>query len=562
MFSSLNFVSRRSTLTCLNGCVASSQTIASEIGVDILRKGGNAADAAVAVAAALSVVEPYSTGLGGDMFCLYYDGKSSTIQGINGSGASPKKMTIDHLQELGFSEFNKMSERSVHCVTVPGACAGWVDCHANFGSGILDLKDLLTPAISLAKDGFAVPGPITAKEWEEMVAHLIGNKYGEELLVKDSTSGELRAPEMGEVFKNPGLANVLQSIADKGKDGFYKGWVAKSIVDIIKHHGGILDHEDLEEHFTDFVEPISVEYKGLRLWEIPPNSQGIVALEVLNILKNFNLEEMAHNSADYLHLLIEAVRLSFADSLQHCADMNHCHVPIEKLLNDDYGKMQAQAINKTKSMVIPVLDDPPDGRGDTVYFTTADKEGNFCSFINSTYMKFGTGIVPEGCGFALQNRGWNFSLKPGHPNVVAPKKRPYHTIIPAMVTDAKTGKLVLSFGVMGGFMQPQGHVQVLLNMKLFGMDPQQALDAPRFLVGSGHGGAQGAVSLEEGIPECVCSSLISRGHNIVGPVRGYNRARFGRGQVIAKTKIWSTDETTDVLWAGSDPRSDGSAVGY
>uniref|UniRef100_H2Z5T6 Gamma-glutamyltransferase n=1 Tax=Ciona savignyi TaxID=51511 RepID=H2Z5T6_CIOSA len=541
------YTSRRSALTCLNGCVSSSQTLASQIGVDILKKGGNAADAAVSVAAALNLMEPHSTGIGGDMFCLYYNKSTNKVYAINGSGRAPANLTLEHLNKLGYNEHNKFEARSPLSITVPGACAGWVDCVEKFGSGNLSMQEILDPVISVAKGGFPVAGPITAHGWGENCGPLMDprNEFGKELLVQDST-GQLRAPYMGEVFRNPGLADVLESVAKHGKDGFYKGWVADAIVAAIESMGGVLSHEDLAHHTSTFEEPISIDYKGFRLWEIPPNGQGIVALEALNILKNFNVGKLGHNSTDYLHVLIEAVRLSFADALQYCADPSFSKVPFNNLLNGHYGKLRAKLIDMGKSNETCLPGDIESFKSDTVYFSTADKDGNFCSFINSTYMGFGSGVVPQNCGFTLQNRGFNFSLVPGHPNVVEPRKRSYHTIIPAMVTDAKTGELLLSYGVMGGFMQPQGHVQVLLNMIEFGMDPQEALDAPRFLVGSGHRSALGSISLESGIKENTIAELKQRGHDVTGPVEGFKRSIFGRGQVIAR----------------SDPRADGTAVGY
>ncbi|XP_078489733.1 glutathione hydrolase-like YwrD proenzyme [Ciona intestinalis] len=559
------FNSRRSVLNCLNGCVSSSQTLASQLGLDILKKGGNAADAAVTVAAALNLMEPYSTGIGGDMFCLYYDKSKNKVFGLNGSGRAPEKLTLEYLNKLGFNEENKFEYRSPLSITVPGACAGFVDCIDKFGSGKLTLKEILSPVISMARNGFPVSGPITSHGWNFSSKKLFDpkNLFGKELLVENA-DGSLCTPETGEVFRNPGLANVFESVVNHGKDGFYKGWVADEIVDVVQNMGGVLTHQDLINHESTFVEPISIDYKGFRLWEIPPNGQGIVALEALNILKNFDIGELKHNSAEYLHLLVEAVRLSFADALQYCADPSFSDLPIENMLNTEYGKLRASLIDLNKANESCLPGDIQSFQSDTVYFTTADKDGNVCSFINSNYMGFGSGIVPRGCGFTLQNRGFNFSLKPGHANVVSPGKRPYHTIIPAMVTDAKTGELLVSYGVMGGFMQPQGHVQVLLNMIEFGMDPQQALDAPRFLVGSGHTGAVGSVNLENGIQPEVMKQLKHLGHDVNGPVEGFDQAMFGRGQVIACKNIWNktSKSKNEVYWVGSDPRADGVSLGY
>nr|CAB3248963.1 gamma-glutamyltranspeptidase 3-like [Phallusia mammillata] len=560
----MNAFGPKTLLKCQKGCVASSQVLATEIGVKILKKGGNAADSAVAVAAALNLLEPCSTGLGGDAFCLFYHKASNTVKGLNASGRSPKSLTLDVVKKMGYNEENKPPVSSPLNITVPGACAGWVDCVEKFGSGKLTLQEILQPAIELAESGFQMTSPITQYHWEEG-SYLLSDKknlHGNELLVKDKSTGEFFPPKLGQTFKNPTFAQVLKSIAKHGKNGFYKGWVADAIVDTVQNMGGFLTHEDLENHKSEFVVPISIEYKGFRLWEIPPNGQGLVALEVLNILKNFNFSEMQHNSAEYLHILAEAIRLSFNDALKYCGDMDFCEPPLNLLLSEDYGQKLAKKIKKDKAMECSEIEQNGTSHGDTVYFTTADTDGNFCSFINSNYMGFGTGIVPKGCGFSLQNRGRNFTLELGHPNALEPCKRPYHTIIPAMLTDASTGEAVMSYGVMGGFMQPQGHVQVLLNMLEYGMNPQQALDAPRLLVGSGHLGAVGKVNLETGISKEVIEALKRLGHDVNGPVTGFKRALYGRGQIIANRQFWKDDATPlNCLWAGSDIRADGKAMG-
>jgi len=556
----MKFSSRRSHVMCLNGCVASSQTLATSIGIDVLKKGGNAADAAVAVAAALNVTEPCSTGIGGDAFCLFYNGSTKEVSAMNGSGRAPQRLTLDLVKKSG----QPFSPSSPLAVTVPGACAGWVDCVQRFGSGKLSLEDILTPAITLADDGFPVSGPITSDMWNNSKGVLVASENGHELLIKDKLSGKLRGPKTGEIFFNPGLANVFKSVVKQGKDGFYKGWVANEIVEAVTKAGGVLSLEDLASHKTTFEDAISIEYKGYRLWETQPNSQGIVALIMLNILKNFNLKDLDHNSSAYLHILIEATRLSFADAAKYVADPEFAEIPIDKLLSEEYGKERAALIDLDKS--IDICSPGTFGDGDTVYFTVADKDGNFCSFINSNYINFGSGIVPKSCGFSLQNRGFNFSLDANSANCIAPGKRPYYTIIPAMVTDDKTGDLVMAYGVMGGFMQPQGHVQVLLNMLEYGMDPQEALDSLRYLVGAGHTSSLGGVSLEDGIPESVSQELAEKGHKVEF-AEGFSRAKFGRGQIIASRPFWNAadeipDDSIRILHAASDPRADGCAFGY
>ncbi|XP_019615061.1 PREDICTED: uncharacterized protein LOC109462864 [Branchiostoma belcheri] len=557
-----NFISRRSPVISLHGSVASSQPLASQIGLDILKRGGNAADAAVAMAAALNVTEPCSTGLGGDCFCLFYHAASKTVKGLNGSGRAPARLSLDLLHSQGHSAECPPPPFHAHNVTVPGAAAGWVDTIEHFGSKKVSMQEILQPAIQLAEEGFPV-APVAAYHWAKGAALLQyqDNLHGGDLLIQG------KAPRAGEVMRNPHLAQTFRELASKGKSGFYRGRVAQAIADVVLEHGGLLSLDDLDSHTSTLVDPISVDYRGVRVWEIPPNGQGITALMILNIIEGFSMKDLGHNTTDYLHVLIEAIRLSFADSLWHCADMSKVKVPVEQLLSKEYAAQRRQLINMDSAMK-----EPPKGNmscgNDTVYFSVVDGEGNACSFINSNYMGFGTGLVPKACGFTLQNRGANFSLQPDHPNVIAPGKRPYHTIIPAMVTDSRTDELLMSFGIMGGFMQPQAHVQVLLNMLEFGMDPQRALDQPRLCVGPGHAGAVGSVSLEEGIHPNVRDQLKAKGHDVVGPITGHGRALFGRGQVITKGAFWLAEgderaaNDKRVFWAGSDPRADGLAIGF
>ncbi|XP_033004073.1 glutathione hydrolase-like YwrD proenzyme [Lacerta agilis] len=508
--SHLNFCSRRSPVVCSSACVASSQPLATNIGLDILKNGGNAADAAVAVAAALNVTEPCSTGIGGDCFCLYYDASTKQVHGLNGSGRSPQALTLELLKDHGFSEANRPPPLHSHNVTVPGAAAGWCDAVALHGSKKLSMLQILQPAIDLAEKGFPV-SEITSYCWKNN-AHALrapGNPHGKDLLIDG------QAPGHGQVFCNPFLA---------------------------------------------------VTFKGLHVWEIPPNGQGITALLALNILENFNLKEMGHNTARYLHVLIEAVKISFADTLWFCADPEKVAVPTAKLLSKPYARDRSKLIDLQRATAKYNQGNPFPVGSDTVYFTVVDTQGNACSFINSNYMGFGTGLVPDGCGFTLQNRGANFSLQPGHPNCLAPRKRPYHTIIPALATDADSGELLCSFGVMGGFMQPQGHVQVLLNMLEFGMNPQEALDVPRFCVEYDKKVDAWLVSLEDGIPRHIAEALIAKGHTAMAPVTGHSRSMFGRGQIITKGDWWRhwriLPSSSNVFWAGSDPRADGCALGY
>lgn len=554
------FSSRRSPVISLNGCVASSQPLATNTGLDILKRGGNAADAAVAVAAALAVTEPGSTGLGGDAFCLFYNGRTGDIKGLNGSGRSAKAQSLDYMESRGFSAEAPPSAFDALNVTVPGAPACWCDAIQRFGSHKLSLQEVLRGAVELAEVGFPV-AEVTTHHWALGVSgHRDAGKHlGPDLLIDG------HAPKRGQVFRNLALAQTLRELGECGKAPFYEGRVAAAIVDVIRENGGVMTLEDLKSHNSEVISPIGTRYKGVTLWEPPPNGQGLAALLLLNILDNFPLKDMDHNSSDYIHILAEALRLAQTDVLRYLGDPDHVTVPIEVLLEKSYGRTRAQSISLDRVMegVRPGLETG----SDTVYFCVIDGEGNACSFVNSIYMGFGSGLVPKDCGFPLQNRGANFSLRRGHPNCIAGGKRPYHTIISALVTDSESEKLLAALGVMGAFMQPQGHVQVLLNMVEFGMNPQQALDAPRVYVDYDHKSDQWTVNLEEGIDRNVAEELRRRGHNVNWPITGHKRSQFGRGQIITVGDWWDpsvnqNDRPIRVLWAGSDPRADGCAQGY
>ena len=537
----LAFHSRRSPVYATHGVVATSQPLATAAGLEILMQGGNAADAAVAAAAALNVTEPTSTGLGGDMFALYYDAQTGQVSALNGSGRAPAALTLDVLREQGFE--NELPPFHAHTVTVPGACAGWCDLIEMHGS--LDMAKVLAPAIRLAEEGFPV-APLTAYYWQRGAEHQLRHApNGHELMIDG------RAPRPGEIFRNPTLARTLRIIAEGGKDAFYRGEIGEKIAAVVQQMGGLMTQEDLAGHTSTWEQPISTVYRGVRIYECPPNGQGITALLALNILSQFDLPADPL-SAERLHLIIEALRLAFADSRWYVADPAFEQVPVEELLSMAYAGERARLIDPQRATLDQRHGAPVAG-SDTVYLSVVDGYGNACSFINSNYMGFGTGIVPEGTGFSLQNRGHNFSLNPEHPNALAPGKRPYHTIIPAMATRETDGSLYASFGVMGGFMQPQGHVQVVLALLNDGLDPQAALDRPRVCIGSGTAG--GSVSVEAGISPDVVARLAAMGHP-VEMVSGYERALFGRGQIITR------DPQTGVLCGGSDPRADGCALGY
>jgi len=534
----MKFNSRRSSVYATHGMIASSQPLASMAGLRTLQAGGNAADAAVATAAALNVTEPCSTGIGGDCFCLYYDAEKGRVMGLNGSGRAPAALTPGLLNDLGH---DAMPSNGVHTVTVPGAAAGWADTLDRFGS--MGLGEILEPAIGLAENGFPV-APLTARSWGRGVPKLKSGPYAEEMLIDG------RAPGAGELMMNPTLARTFRTLADHGKPGFYEGRIAEAIVELLGSMGGVMTTDDLKAHRSTFPEPISVDYKGTEVYEIPPNGQGITALIALNILEEYNWEGVEHSGVRHLHTLIEAMRLAFAASRWYVADPDVVHVPIKELISEEYAAERRRLIDPSKASVDVGRGSPVAG-SDTVYFCTVDGDGNACSFINSNYAGFGTGLIPQGCGFTLQNRGSGFSLEEGHPNRLAPGKRPYHTIIPGMML--RDGLLHGPFGVMGGFMQPQGHVQGVVNMVDYGMGPQEALDAPRFNIIDGTSG--GDVLIEDGVPQETMSALARMGHDVV-PSSGYARGAFGKGQVIIR------DPETGVLCAGSEPRADGQAVGW
>ncbi|KAF9076162.1 gamma-glutamyltranspeptidase [Rhodocollybia butyracea] len=540
------FPSRRSVVYGTKGIVSSSQPLATEAGLEILRKGGNAADAAVATSAALNVTEPSCCGIGGDAFCLFYDAKTKQVKALNGSGRSPEKLTLEYARSRGLTG-HSIPTTDLNAVTVPGCAAAWVDTVEQFGSGKLSVADILAPAIRLAEEGVPV-SEIHSYSWQRS-----------ENLIKNAS------PTL------PNLARTFREVSEKGKDGFYKGRIAEAIVDLIQSKGGVMELEDLAKHETSFVEPIHYKYAGeLKVYECPPNGQGITALIALGILESLQeqgivkpLLEMEHNSPEYLHVLVETMRLAFADSQHYVADPDVAHIPVSEMLSKKYLDARAKLLNPTKTTPNVVHGNPVNS-SDTVYFSVTDKWGNACSYIQSNYAGFGTAAIPKGCGFTLQNRGSGFVLQEGHANMLEGGKRPYHTIIPCMVT--RNDDLFLSYGVMGGFMQPQGHVQVLLNI-LRGFTPQAALDAPRFCISAGSpetqnsstgtpGDINSEVYFEEGIPEATINKLREMGHD-ARLATGFSRGMLGRGQVIQKIN----DASGQTVWAaGSDPRADGHAA--
>ncbi|HEY63222.1 MAG TPA: gamma-glutamyltransferase family protein [Caldilineae bacterium] len=551
------FRSRRSNVMATRGIVATSQPLAAQAGLDILKAGGNAADAAVATAAMLNVVEPISTGIGGDCFALYYDAKTKTVTALNGSGRAPAAASIEELRRLGYT---KMPSFTGHTVTIPGTVAGWADLLERHGR--MTLADVLQPAIWTAENGYPVT-ELIATGWARQVKKLLRapdwesgdldngpeQPSGHELLIDG------RAPRPGEIMRLPTLAETLRGIAAEGKDYIYKGEFARKLSEHVQRYGGWITPEDMATHTSTWDEPITAEYRGVTLYECPPNGQGLAAIIAVNLAAGFDLAAMS--PADRLHVMIECMRLAFADAQRWVCDPRVVDIPLEELISPEYAERRRQRIDMHQAAQDVPYGIPMAG-SDTVYLSVVDGEGNACSFINSLYMGTGTGLVVPGTGVSLQNRGALFVLDPEHPNALASNKRPYHTIIPAMTT--RDGELHACFGVMGGYMQPQGHFQMLVNMLDLGMAPQQALDVPRWmLAGPDAGlGAQepgGLVMIEEGWDFGVMAELARRGHRLA-PVDGFGRVVFGGGQIILR------DPDTGVLIAGSDPRKDGCAVGW
>jgi gamma-glutamyltranspeptidase/glutathione hydrolase len=541
----LEFASHRSPVYGLGGMVATSQPLAVAAGLEVLSKGGNAADAAVATAAALNVTEPTSTGVGGDCFALYFQASSGQITALNGSGRAPARLSIERLRKEGFSD--SLPPYHPYTITVPGACAGWCDLLASHGR--LPISQVLAPAIRMAEEGFPV-SPITSYFWERSAKRLSDVPGGIELTMDGC------APRAGEIFRNPGLARTFRRIVEGGKSAFYQGMIAEAIASVIQQAGGCLTVEDLAAHTSTWEQPISTTYRHVRVWECPPNGQGLAALLALNLLEGYNIGSMPPLSTQRLHLMIEAMRLAFADTRWYVADPLFNSAPLEWLLSKDYAAERRRLIHPNHA-TLSLPYGIPTSSSDTVYLSVVDAEGNACSFINSNYMGFGTGIVPPGWGFSLQNRGSGFSMDPSHPNALEPRKRPYHTIIPGLITvDSDSSSsipniLYASFGVMGGFMQPQGHMQVVLSLVDDHQNPQATLDRPRFCISDGT--PEGQVLLEEGIPPEVLLELGRMGH-MVNTARGFERSVFGRGQIICR------DASTGVRCGGSDPRADGCAM--
>ncbi|MEX2301877.1 MAG: gamma-glutamyltransferase [Bryobacterales bacterium] len=530
--------SGRSAVLARNGMVATSQPLAAQAGLRILQQGGNAIDAAVATAAALAVVEPMMTGLGGDVFAMVYTSKGE-LAGLNASGFSPAAADIDFFQQRNL---DRVPVRGAFSVSIPGAVDGWAALLEKYGT--MSFAEVLAPAIEYAENGFPV-SEIIAADWGSYDnAALFNDKEFARAYYKNG-----KAPAHGDVFVNKPLAETLRKIAAGGRDAFYKGEIARRTVERLNKLDWPVTMEDMAYQHSDWVEPISTTYRGNKIYELPPNGQGMAALEMLNIIEGDDVRSLGHNSADYLHLLIEAKRLAFADLDAWLADPERARLPVEKIISKEYGREQRKRIDAKRAAgeVKSGIDQRVEfltRNGDTVYLTVADKDRNVVSFINSIFWQFGSGVVVPDTGILLQNRGALFSLDPGHPNRLAGRKRPYQTIIPAMAF--RDNKPWLSFGVMGGDMQPQGHVQVLLNMIEFGMNVQDAGEAARFR----HSPVDG-VALESGIDATTITDLSRRGHSI-----GWRPGIFGGYQAI------QIDWDRGVLIGGSDPRKDGGVAGW
>jgi len=534
----------RSEVIARNGIAATSQPLATQVALDILKQGGNAIDAAIAANAMLGLVEPTGNGIGGDLFAIVWDTKTEKLYGLNASGRSPKSLTLDYFKKQGLE---KIPSHGPLPVTVPGCVDGWFELHKKFGK--LSMKENLAPAIKYAREGFPL-SELIAYYWNLSAPFL--KKYEG---FKETFMPNGRAPKKGEVFKNPNLANTLEKIAKGGRDVFYKGELAKIMDAFMKRVGGFLSYEDLASHKSDWVEPVSTNYRGYDVWELPPNGQGIAALQILNILEGYDIQGWGFGSKEYIHHFIEAKKLVFEDRAKFYADPDFNQIPVKELISKEYAAQRRALINPQRAARRYDAGNPALLAGDTIYLTTADKDGNMVSLIQSNYRGLGTGLSPDGLGFIFQDRGELFDLEEGNFNTYAPGKRPFHTIIPAFIT--KDGKPFMSFGVMGGATQPQGHAQIVINIIDFGMNIQEAGDAPRIL----HQGSSqptgeemtngGSVYLESGLPYEVYRDLRKMGHRV-----GTNVGSFGGYQGIM------VDWVNKVYYGASESRKDGQAAGY
>lgn len=534
-----NFVTR-SEVIAKNGMVATSHPLVTQIGLDILKQGGSAIDAAIAANAALGLMEPTGSGVGGDLFAIVWDAKTQQLYGLNASGRSPEKLTLQYFKENGYKKIPSLGPLPV---SVPGCVDGWFELHKKFGK--LPMDQILAPAIKYANEGFPVT-ELIGYYMQRSVPYL-ASKFPN---VMDTYGIKGKAPSKGNIFKNKYLAETYTKIAKGGRDAFYKGEIANTIAEFIKEQGGFLSYNDLAAHKSEWVKPVSTNYRGYDIWELPPNGQGIAALQMLNIIEQYDFSKIEYGSEDHIHIVTEAKKLAFEDVAVYYADMDFAKVPVQELISKEYAKKRKELIKDVAGIYNP-------GKisgGDTVYLTAADKDGNMISLIQSNYRGMGSGMVPPKLGFMLQDRGELFSLEEGNFNTYEPKKRPFHTIIPSFIT--KDGQPFISFGVMGGDFQPQGHVQIVMNLIDFGMNLQEAGDAPRIEhVGSSSPTGEkvmdsGEIKLESGFTFDVIKKLIAKGHKV-----GYG-GYFGGYQAIMY------DSENGVYYGASESRKDGQAAGY
>ncbi len=534
----------RSEVIAPHGMAATSQPLATQIALDILKAGGSAVDAAIAANAALGLMEPTGCGIGGDLFAIVWDADKEELTGLNASGRAPKAMTLEYFRENGIDRIPPFGPLPV---SVPGTVDGWFELHERYGR--LPMTDILAPAIAYARDGFPV---------SEVIAYYLARnatRISEFPGFRETFMPDGRMPRKGEMFRNPRLANTYAIIAEKGRDEFYKGGIARVIADYMAEQGGLLTYEDMAAHESEWVAPVSTNYRGWEVYELPPNGQGIAALQILNILEGFDIAAMGFGSAEYVHHLVEAKKLAFEDRAKFYADMDFVDVPVERLISKDYADERRKLISASEASQRLPAGDAHLETGDTIYLTVADKDGNMVSLIQSNYRGMGSGMTPGELGFVMQDRAELFALDEDHANVVAGGKRPFHTIIPAFVM--KDGKPLMSFGLMGGSMQPQGHAQIVVNMVDFGMNLQEAGDAARV----NHKGSSqptgstmedgGVVHLEDGFSAATRAKLEALGHRL-GPSDG----SFGGYQAI----LW--DREQGVYYGASEVRKDGQAAGY
>jgi gamma-glutamyltranspeptidase / glutathione hydrolase len=536
-----NFATR-SEVIAQNGMAATSHPLATQVAIDILKRGGSAVDAAIAANAMLGLVEPTGCGIGGDLFAIVWDAQTQKLYGLNASGRSPKSLTREYFRENGYT---RIPSHGPLPVTVPGTVDGWFELHGKFGH--LEMKEILAPAVRYAREGHPVA---------ELIAYYL--ERSAPLLSRfpnfsDTYMPDGRMPAKGEIFKNPDLADTYEKIANNGRDVFYKGEIAQTIARYISDQGGFLSYEDFESHTSEWVEPVSTNYRGYDVWQLPPNGQGIAVLQILNIMEGFDVKNMGFGSAEYLHHFIEAKKLAFEDRAYFYADTDFNDIPVDWLISKEYAAERRELINPNRAArrYDPGIPDPQN----TIYLTTADNEGNMVSLIQSNYRGMGSGMTPYGLGFVLQDRGESFNLEEGYFNTYEPDKRPFHTIIPGFIT--KDGKPYISFGVMGGAMQPQGHAQIVINLVDFGMNLQEAGDAPRIQ----HAGSSeptgermtdgGTVYLETGFDWEAIRALMQKGHTIQWNLGGY-----GGYQAIMY------DDENNVYYGASESRKDGQASGY